>query len=140
MKTAIFLFITVRTSDSSCLLVSVFLHPRWTNNIHDLFNDADAVGISDYEASMILSKEQEMIPARKAIDAHVQDFVTSEELEISILNAFAEHSQTARYFIETVHIFSLCVLIEESVASTNRIASIVSSPPHSARHTHLSVG
>jgi len=38
----------------------------------------------------LLSTDQEMMPARNAIDAHAQDFVMNEELLLSILSAFVQ--------------------------------------------------
>jgi hypothetical protein len=37
----------------------------------------------------VLSTDQEMAPARKAIDAHAQYFMVNDELLVSILKAFA---------------------------------------------------
>jgi len=38
----------------------------------------------------LLSTDQEMMPARNAIDAHAQDFVVNEELLLPTLSAFAQ--------------------------------------------------
>ena len=67
-----------------------------------------------------------MITARNAITAHAKDFLLNDELLLSILSAFARtlHWLTAT-LLEMLDAFSLCVLVERSVAPAN------SSPPYS---------
>jgi hypothetical protein len=50
------------------------------------------------------------MPARKATDAHAQDFVTNDELLLSILNAFAQFT-----LLDVRDVFSLWLTAEQSV-------------------------
>ena len=68
----------------------------------------------------LLSTDQEMIPAMNTINAHVQNFVTNDEMLIPVLKAFLQYG--THYTLHDVYdVFSLCtrMLVEQSVASTS---------------------
>jgi hypothetical protein len=70
-----------------------------------------------------------MFPARYAKDVHVQDFVLNDKFLLPILKAFTQ----CTHFLslpKILDIFSLCVLLEQSVASTNSSPAVLSTAPH----------
>ena len=86
---------------------------------------------------LVLSIDQEMIPAMNVIDAHVKDFMVNGELLLSTLTAFT-HCPLCLYTpLEMLDVCSLCLIVEYSVAPTDRgpvSRPIASSPQHRARH------
>jgi hypothetical protein len=71
-----------------------------------------------WELAGLLFTDQELIPAMNKTNAHDRNFVTNDELLIPVLKAFVQYG--THYTLNEVYdVFSLCILVEESVASTS---------------------
>jgi len=70
-----------------------------------------------------------MFPARNATDVHVQEFVVNGKLLPPILKAFAQCTHFLSV-LKILNVFSLCVLLEQSVTSTNTSPALHSTVPH----------
>jgi hypothetical protein len=71
----------------------------------------------------LLFTDQELNPAMSTINAHAQNFVTNDKLLIPVLTAFVQYG--TQYTLHEVHdVFSLCLLVEQSVASTSSSTAV----------------
>lgn len=70
-----------------------------------------------------------MFAARNATDVHVQDFVVNVKLLPPILQASAQCTHFLSV-LKILDVFSLCVLLEQSVTSTNTSPALPSTVPH----------
>jgi hypothetical protein len=89
----------------------------------------------------VLSTDKELIPARNATDAHVQDFMANDKSLLTILKAFIPSLVHCTLLVMPDE-SSLSGLVQMVIVPTNKksvFPTIASSLPHRARHADTPV-
>jgi hypothetical protein len=112
---------------TASILQKINCNWMWTSGFH--YRQSLAEGL-------LLSRDQEMIPARNAIDAHVQGFVFNGALLLHITKIIRPLQWLATLCSKCL-MFSACIVAEQAVASTNSrpmVLPIATTVPHRTRH------